>query len=164
MCAVHTINLRARMWPPLLDHTFGNVWTFVSALLTSEGKEEYHDLVSLLRGAIRKIDIDHVKKLQNGDWYLEDLKRANEHFYKGYLEFCSFSSWCRFLMYGVDYGWGKPVWVCTATTPFKNVVILTSSSCGEGIEAWVNMDMAILEHDHKLLSLGTNEVHGCSKT
>ena len=59
-------------------------------------------------------------------------------------------------MYEVDYGWGKPVWVCTTSRPFKNVVILMSTRDGDGIEAWVNMtedSMAMLEHDHKLLSL-----------
>ncbi|XP_059658977.1 stemmadenine O-acetyltransferase-like [Cornus florida] len=149
--AVHAVNMRPQMKPPLPDHSFGNVWTYATALSTSKGKQDYHDLVSLLRGAIRKIDVDHVKKVQNGDWYMKDLKRVKENLCKGDLEFCNFSSWCRFPMYEVDYGWGKPVWVCTTTMPFKNLVILMSTSCGEGIEAWVSMvedDMAMFEHDH----------------
>ncbi|CAK9143470.1 unnamed protein product [Ilex paraguariensis] len=136
--AVHAVNLRPKMNPPLSDHAFGNLWSFA------------------LANAIRKINEDYVKKLQDGDDYLNFLKRSKEQFSRGDLEFCNFSSWCRFPVYEVDYGWGKPVWVCTTAMPFKNVVILMSTRDGDGIDAWVNMvedNMAMLEHDHKLLSL-----------
>uniref|UniRef100_A0A5B7C948 Vinorine synthase-like n=1 Tax=Davidia involucrata TaxID=16924 RepID=A0A5B7C948_DAVIN len=144
--ATHAVNLRPRMSPPLPDHAFGNIWRIAFATATIDG-----DLVGQLRSSIKKIDGDYVKNyIQNedGDGYLEYLKKAQENLYKGEIELCNFSSWCRFPVYEVDYGWGKPVWVCTTTMPFKNVVILMSTSCGEGIEAWVNMledDMAMLD-------------------
>ncbi|KAA8542162.1 hypothetical protein F0562_023314 [Nyssa sinensis] len=146
--AIHAVNLRPRMSPPLPDHAFGNIWRFSCALATIDNG----DLVGQLRSSIMKIDSDFVKNLQNGDGYVEYLNKAEESFSKGEIESCNFSSWCRFPVYDVDYGWGKPVWVCTATMPFKNVVILMNTSCGEGIEAWVSMledDMAMLEQrDH----------------
>ncbi|CAK9172568.1 unnamed protein product [Ilex paraguariensis] len=154
--SIHAVNLRPKMNPPLPDHAFGNLWRVALALLLPpDGAGDYHDLVTQLRNAIRKINSDYVKKLQTGDEYLEFLNRSTEQFSKGDVEFCNFSSWCRFPVYEVDYGWGKPVWVCTTTMPFKNVVILMSTRSGDGIEAWVNMvedDMVMLEQDHKLLS------------
>ncbi|CAK9172671.1 unnamed protein product, partial [Ilex paraguariensis] len=154
--AVHAVNLRPKMNPPLSNHAFGNLWSFALAVSKPEEDKDYHDLVFKLRSAIRKINGDYVKKLQDGEEYLNYLKRSKEQFSRGDLEFCNFSSWCRFPVYEVDYGWGKPVWVCTTAMPFKNVVILMSTRDGDGIEAWVNMvedNMAMLEHDHKLLPL-----------
>ncbi|KAA8542164.1 hypothetical protein F0562_023316 [Nyssa sinensis] len=101
--AVHAVNLRSRMSSPLPDHAFGNIWRFSSALATIDNG----DLVGQLRSSIKKIDSDYVKNLQNGDGYVEYLKKAKENFSKGEIELCNFSSWCRFPVYDVDYGWAS---------------------------------------------------------
>nr|GMD36981.1 vinorine synthase-like [Ipomoea batatas] len=135
--AVHAVNLRSRMDPPLPDVTFGNLWRPAIAVTSPETTQD--DLVSQLRTSIRKINAGHAKSLQNCNLYLENLHKAQEMFCKGETEFCSFSSWCRFPIYEVDFGWGRPVWACTTTFPYKNVIILMSTKSGDGIEAWVNM-------------------------
>nr|XP_027109682.1 vinorine synthase-like [Coffea arabica] len=156
VAAVHAVNLRPRMNPVLPDHAFGNLWRHALAIPVAEGEKGYQNLAGDLRNAIRNINSNYVKTLQIGDEYLHALKKTMELVSKGDIEFCNFSSWCRFPVYEVDYGWGKPTWVCTTTLPFKNVVILMSTSCGEGIEAWVNMleeDMASFESDHMQLEV-----------
>ncbi|XP_031091468.1 stemmadenine O-acetyltransferase-like [Ipomoea triloba] len=135
--AVHAVNLRSRMNPPLPDLTFGNLWRPAIAVTSPETTQD--DLVSHLRTSIRKINAEHAKALQNCHLYLENLHKAQEMFCKGEAEFCSFSSWCRFPIYEVDFGWGRPVWACTTTFPYKNVIILMSTKSGDGIEAWVNI-------------------------
>ncbi|KAG6413172.1 hypothetical protein SASPL_125876 [Salvia splendens] len=111
----------------LLLHMFGNCWRPAIAMSGAEGSEA--ELVGKLRGSV-------------------------DMFIKGGVEFSNFSSWCRFPVYEVDFGWGKPVWVCTTTLPFKNLVILMSTPCGEGIEAWVNIveeDLKMFEQSQQLV-------------
>ncbi|CAN4099242.1 unnamed protein product [Withania somnifera] len=76
-------------------------------------------------------------------------------FRKGDLEVCNFTSWCRFPVYEVDYGWGTPEWVCSPIRSFKNLVILMGTKDGDGIEASVNLleeDMPLFENDPEILS------------
>ena len=113
-----------------------------------------------MRKEIRKFNSKYVKKLQKGDEYLKILKKSVEFASKGDVELCNLSSWCRFPMYEVDFGWGKATWVSTTAFPFKNVVILMSTSCGEGIEAWLNMledDMPSFQSNHRHLSVAAKD-------
>ncbi|XP_027109684.2 stemmadenine O-acetyltransferase-like [Coffea arabica] len=160
VAAVHAVNMRPRMNPALEDHAFGNIWTHTVAIPMLQGEKGYENLVGDLRKAIRNINSNYVKKLQNGDEYLKILKKSVEFASKGDVELCNFSSWCRFPMYEVDFGWGKPTWVSTTAFPFKNVVILMSTSCGEGIEAWLNMledDMPSFQSNHRHLSVAAKD-------
>ncbi|XP_059644521.1 stemmadenine O-acetyltransferase-like [Cornus florida] len=164
VCAVlHAVNLRERMVPPLSKHYFGNVWRVAISPSTIENEEEHHMLVDKLRNAIREVDNDYIKKLVYGNGYMDFLKNACQNFHQSEIMFCNFTSWCRFPVYEVDFGWGKPNWVCSPYRPFKNVVILMSTRDGYGIEAWVNMlkeDMDIFEHDPELLSFVSSTVSG----
>ncbi|KAG6410595.1 hypothetical protein SASPL_128657 [Salvia splendens] len=149
--AAHAVNLRPRKSPPFSQHMFGNCWRPAIALSGAEASEA--ELVGKLRGAITRMDGDFIGQIENGE-YLNVLSRSVDLFIKGGVEFSNFSSWCRFPMYEVDFGWGKPVWVCTTTLPFKNLVILMGTPCGEGIEAWVNIveeDMKMFEQSQQLV-------------
>ncbi|KAL2459583.1 HXXXD-type acyl-transferase family protein [Forsythia ovata] len=139
--ALHAVNLRPRTSPPLSQHAFGNCWTPAIALFTADdnNKHEYEDLAKELGKVIREIDSDYIEQMQNEE-YLINLSKLNDLVYvDGEVEVCNFSSWCRFPIYEVNYGWGKPLWVCTTTLPIKNLAILMSTKTGDGIEAWVNM-------------------------
>ncbi|KAK4480874.1 hypothetical protein RD792_011726 [Penstemon davidsonii] len=136
--AVHAVNLRQRSIPPLSEHAFGNSWSHALALLSEQEDTSISGCAKKLRAAIRKIDNHLIKQVQNGE-YLNRHTKSADLYSSGKIEFFNFSSWCRFPVYDVDFGWGKPVWVCPTTLPFKNLVILISTPCGEGIEAWVNL-------------------------
>ncbi|KAM2656291.1 hypothetical protein EV1_011816 [Malus domestica] len=158
MAISHVGYLRERMAPPLPEHSFGNIWRVaVASIMKDESKPELHDFVVQLRKVIRKIDDDCVRKLQGEDGFshaCEPLKETSELVSEGEVEFFRFSSWIRFSLYNTDFGWGKPTWACISNVPIKNVVILLSSSSGDGIEAWVTLDeedMAKFESDHELL-------------
>ncbi|KAK6148130.1 hypothetical protein DH2020_019042 [Rehmannia glutinosa] len=146
--AVHAVNMRPRANPQIPEHAFGNCWRPGFAFL-----EDDCDIVNKLRDAIREIDEGYVNKVQNGE-YLRLLSKSVDLVKGDDVEICNFSSWCRFPMYEVDFGWGKPVWVCTTTLPFKNLVILMSTPCGGGIEAWVNVphdELNMLQTHYDLL-------------
>ncbi|XP_031092490.1 stemmadenine O-acetyltransferase-like isoform X1 [Ipomoea triloba] len=135
--ATQNVNLRARMNPPLPDATFGNLWSLANT--TEKPSETDDDLVFQLRTSIREINAEYVEALQNGKGHSEHLRKWHERFSgEGEAEFLEFTSVCRFPIYEVDFGWGKPVWACITTFPYKNLVILMSTKCGDGIEAWIN--------------------------
>ncbi|KAL0375590.1 UNVERIFIED_CONTAM: Stemmadenine O-acetyltransferase [Sesamum calycinum] len=160
--AGHAVNLRTRTGPPhRLENVFGNCFVLKFAFSNSakyEGTvEEFHDLVSKLRSAIRTVDDEYIQKSQGTgeSSYLNDLFVTSPLVLKGDLELCGFSSWCGFPVYEVDYGWGSPIWFCTTAVAAKNSTVLVDSKCGHGIEAWVNVkrdNVEMLETQVNLLS------------
>ncbi|KAL0358361.1 UNVERIFIED_CONTAM: Stemmadenine O-acetyltransferase [Sesamum angustifolium] len=153
------VNVRSKASPPLPAHSFGNGCVSATAWSSKpeseDEQESYAVLVTKLRNAIRDIDQDYVKQVQDGDYY-ERMKKQWDEVDDVWSEACIFSSWCRFGVYEVDYGWGKPVWVSTIGVPFKNVIVFMDTRCGDGIEAWVSMveeDMDVIETNYKHLIL-----------
>ncbi|XP_019159452.1 PREDICTED: vinorine synthase-like [Ipomoea nil] len=135
--ATHNVNLRARMNPPLPEATFGNLWSPVETPPSETCPDDAH-LVFQLRTSMREINAEYVEALQNGKGHSEHLRKWR---LTGEVEaeFLDFSSWCRFPIYEVNFSWGRPVWVCTTSFPYKNFIVLMSTKCGDGIEAWINM-------------------------
>ncbi|XP_023889059.2 stemmadenine O-acetyltransferase [Quercus suber] len=154
--ALFAVNLRTRMDPPLPRNSFGNISRFATVLLSSE---ERNGLVGKVRAAIRKIDNEYVKKLQDHTQHLNYLKEASEKLLKEDIVQFNFSSWCRFPMYEVDFGWGNPMWIGLVSAPSKNVGVFIDTKSGDGIEAWVSLkeeDMAKFESDSELLAYASN--------
>ncbi|OVA20487.1 Transferase [Macleaya cordata] len=136
----HAVNMRTRMVPPLPTNAFGNMYTPVFALLiNAEGEKDhpYPNLVGKIKEAIKKIDGDHVRKLQSTDAYINSIKQRAKVVSSGQEStvMLHFSSWCRFPLYEADFGWGKPTWASTAPLPMENVVVLMDTKSGDGIEA-----------------------------
>ncbi|EEF51839.1 stemmadenine O-acetyltransferase [Ricinus communis] len=158
--AVHAVNLRGRMAPPLDSNSFGNIWQYAVASspqvleIEKENQDYYHGiLVNQLSKAIREINGDYIRKLQSGEWYTKWMKERIKN-----VEVIAFTSWCTFPMYDIDFGWGKPVFATSLGRPFRNVTVFTSNRNGDGIEAWVNLleeDMAMFESDSEVLSFAS---------
>ncbi|KAH6819442.1 hypothetical protein C2S51_003045 [Perilla frutescens var. frutescens] len=151
--AIHAVNLRPRRSPEAIpEQMFGNCFRRTIAFSEAEEEDDDYELVVKLRWAIARIDDDYIRKLEEGE-HMDVLRGSVDLLKNGEVELCSFSSWRRFPVYEVDFGWGKPVWVCTTTLPYKNLVVLMSTPCGEGIEAWANM----VEEDMKVFEQCLNE-------
>ncbi|KAL3812776.1 hypothetical protein ACJIZ3_014044 [Penstemon smallii] len=163
------VDIRSRASPPFPKNFFGNACARALAMTMeketdsrkAKGEYTYHDLAINLRDAIRKIDVDYVKRMEDGHNFLKYLSTSEENdpcFKDGRitLETCGFSSWCRLPLYDVaDYGWGKPVWVSPVAIPVKNMIVLLDTKTGNGIEAWVNMlkeDIALIDTNYHLIS------------
>ncbi|KAL1531706.1 shikimate O-hydroxycinnamoyltransferase [Salvia divinorum] len=127
--AGHAVNLRPRAGLP--DRAFGNCVVVVTAALSPDG-----DAVSRLRAAIRGVGGEFI----NGHMKDEKLRRMMDESDDVLREpgSCVFSSWVRFGLYEVDFGWGKPSRVCSGF-PYANIVLLVDTPAGDGIEAWVNV-------------------------
>ncbi|KAL4638767.1 hypothetical protein ACB092_03G170200 [Castanea dentata] len=140
---LHAVNLRTKTEPPLPYAYFG----------TSRGG--FCGIIKPMREAIKKIDGDFVKMLQQGDVYLKYANENNSRFVKGVELKLSFTSLCKFPLYEVDCGWGKPAWVSAAKFTFKNVVVFIYTKSGDCIEAWFHLkekDMAYFETYKELLA------------
>ncbi|KAK4792266.1 hypothetical protein SAY86_022701 [Trapa natans] len=69
-------------------------------------------------------------------------------------DFYNCSSWCNFRLYETDFGRGRPAWVATGGSEFKNSIVLVDSNDKEGVEVWLTLtetDMTELESDQELL-------------
>ncbi|KAL0372668.1 UNVERIFIED_CONTAM: Stemmadenine O-acetyltransferase [Sesamum calycinum] len=160
--ASHAVNLRGRTSPPLvLENVFGNCFMSTTAL-SDASNAAFHDLVSKLRSAIKKVNDDYIRKAKTGDSYLNDVSKLVSPIMNGELELCAFSSWCRYPVYEVDYGWGNPISFCTSFAPMKNTVILVNSRSGDGIEALIAMpqhNVPVLETQIRLLSCTPTQIN-----
>ncbi|XP_022135273.1 vinorine synthase-like [Momordica charantia] len=155
--AIHAVNLRGKMDPPLPPNSSGNLWWFAIAVAEVEMKKRHQYLVKQIRNAIEEIDSDLVRNLQQAGVPPHMWSKTGKHGHPaaGEVEFCNFTSWCRFPVYEADFGWGKPTWVCSPSRPFKNVVVLMTTRDGDGIEAWVTLneqDMASFQQDSELVT------------
>ncbi|KAL0397400.1 UNVERIFIED_CONTAM: Stemmadenine O-acetyltransferase [Sesamum calycinum] len=143
---------------PSLENAFGNGYFLCAAEL---GHDQYSwplpELVSKLGRAIRTIDDEYIRETEMEDRYLSDLGKLSNLVSEGEADIgFIFSSWCRFPTYEVDFGWGKPFWVCTTALLMNHLVILTSTRDGDGIEAWINLlpdQLQSLENQFKLIGI-----------
>ncbi len=97
--------------------------------------------------------MDYVKKLQEGNEHLDLIKEFGAKIMTENIVPLYFTSFCRFPIYEVDFGWGNPIWARRVSLPFKNVVVFIDTKSGGGIEAWVNRkeeDMTKFESDTQL--------------
>lgn len=143
--ATHIVNIRGRMVPPLPEHSIGNFIQFAvtDPLLLVENKQvELLDLAMMVKKAIMRFDADYVSTLVGDtgfDVVVEAIKQVINMNYEG-IQWYNFTSWTRFPLYDADFGWGKPIWVSTIIFPVRNNIIFMPTRCGEGIEAWVNLE------------------------
>jgi shikimate O-hydroxycinnamoyltransferase len=149
------VDLRKRMVPLLSQKCVGNLIWFLVVI-----NPELHDLIFKIRQGLCEFREVYPKKFGGEEkdlsFIFECLKQDTSLVTKinDDHSWILYSSWCRFSMYEVDFGWGKPIWVTTSTCPVKNVIVLMDTRDGDGIEAIVNMnknDMIMFEHDVELL-------------
>ncbi|KAH7867330.1 hypothetical protein Vadar_032015 [Vaccinium darrowii] len=130
------------MDPPLSEYTFGNLIRGADVSVNSE--MGLGELVSKTREAIGKIDSEYLKELQGENGYDMVVRHSNEAmewYFDKEVDYFLFTSWCRFPTYESDFGWGRPVWVSSASWAAPNtIVLLDSMSDIGGIEAWFTMD------------------------
>ncbi|KAL7164830.1 hypothetical protein ACSBR2_040678 [Camellia fascicularis] len=137
---VQAVNLRPRANPPLPETCLGNLSRFAVAVPSMEGSaEDGFGLITQMREAMKKIDGDYVKELQEGN----PIPKANQldgKFKKGEKmgSFFTFTSASRFPVYEADFGFGKPIWFTMGAQSVGNVVILLPTT-SDGMQAFINM-------------------------
>ncbi|GFP98653.1 vinorine synthase [Phtheirospermum japonicum] len=136
--AWHVVNLRPRITSPAMENVFGNC-ILKQYIFSDDVGPEFHEPVGRLRSGLREVNEEYIWKAGKDDGYLNGVSKAFDLTVNGEMETCGFSSWSRFPVYDVDFGMGKPVWVCPTSCPEKNVCFLMGTKDGDGIELLVNM-------------------------
>ncbi|KAJ0936860.1 putative vinorine synthase [Helianthus annuus] len=147
------VNLRNVIVPKAPENFCGNFITLANAQTeVSEGDNmvDLHFLVKLLQDSTNKTKSGYARALSHSKGFSEPLKTINGN---DDANMYTFSSWCKFLLYTVDFGWGKPVWRST-NMKFPQTVVMMDGEESDGVEAWVSLvkkkkkkEMCELERD-----------------
>nr|Q9ZTK5.1 RecName: Full=Deacetylvindoline O-acetyltransferase; AltName: Full=Acetyl-coenzyme A:deacetylvindoline 4-O-acetyltransferase [Catharanthus roseus]AAC99311.1 deacetylvindoline 4-O-acetyltransferase [Catharanthus roseus] len=163
---LQAINLR-----PILELPQNSVGNLVSIYFSRTIKEndylnekEYTKLViNELRKEKQKIKNLSREKLTYVAQMEEFVKSLKEFDISNFLDIDAYlsDSWCRFPFYDVDFGWGKPIWVCLFQPYIKNCVVMMDYPFGDdyGIEAIVSFEqekMSAFEKNEQLLQFVSN--------
>ncbi|KAJ4721182.1 Vinorine synthase-like [Melia azedarach] len=156
LVASTAVNLRKRMSPPLPEQSIGNVIQSTTANWPMKKNINYNKLAEKLHEATSMITDDYVRKVHANGGFLNHLKNAMEGSSMNNNSVKNFpiNSWLRFSFYGVDFGWGKPIWV-SSVMKCKDVAILLDSHDDKGIEALVGLsqkEMVKFEQDPGILA------------
>ncbi|KAJ0262538.1 hypothetical protein HA466_0054450 [Hirschfeldia incana] len=138
----------------------GNLHTAFFLKKDAESELEIHETVAAFRTAkeeVNKMLKDNVQSNTLGQG-LSNMMGSQASEFKPDIDIYSMSSWCGKPFYGVDFGWGSPVWIGSATHTITDkmvYVLLVDSKDGVGVEAWINLpaeDMSVFVHDQELLA------------
>ncbi|XVE74855.1 hypothetical protein DITRI_Ditri12bG0051700 [Diplodiscus trichospermus] len=154
------VNLRKRMKLPHSENFIGNFISKSIAQATPDCETKLEGLVQKLRNGMREFNENSLRKLQGSDAISAIIDLAKEVVNlctSADFDYYSCSSWCRFELYGADFGWGKPGWAASGVTA-PNCCILMDTRDGEGVEAWLTLteaEMAFFEHNEELLAFAS---------
>ncbi|KAL3728643.1 hypothetical protein ACJRO7_033253 [Eucalyptus globulus] len=155
------VNIRKRTEPPLPPSSVGCLISYFTAKVDENDEHHEKDLLPLLVAKMREGMEDffenNAKKFGGSESFstMCELNKAVGELMSTYgPSFYGITSWCRFGLYEVDFGWGKPEWTSLCRSEQMNVVVLTDARDGQGAEAWVTLgeaEMAAFEKHQDLL-------------
>ncbi|XP_048440774.1 acyltransferase Pun1-like [Pyrus x bretschneideri] len=157
-----SVNLRTRMVPPVPQNSVGCMVWIYTVSTAEDSVIELHDLVAQLKQNMTRFCDSYAQKFRGKDqWpviFQECLQESMVEFSRPNLVMYKCTSWCRFPMYEVDFGWGKPIWITVPSCTTKDCFILLDTKNGEGIEAYVNLEkqqLDVFERDEELLAFAS---------
>ncbi|XP_071690664.1 epi-neemfruitin B 7-O-acetyltransferse L7AT-like [Rutidosis leptorrhynchoides] len=156
------VNIRKRASPAFTENSIGNFAMPVKANCFPGSKPNLSTLMGKLRESILTINSDYVESLKGEKGHetvnkmLKELKPLTNT--TKVVEHIACSCVLNSGIYDLDFGWGKPIWFCIHFQKRKNIVLLTDTPKGGGVEATVTLsrdEMEIVEGDNELLSYAT---------
>lgn len=152
------------MDPAVPETAVGNlVWSFV-VTVEEESHMALHEMVKRMRNGMKEFIENEAKTFKEEGGFkvvMESFKdrveilTGNEN--EGSMVIYKCSSWCKFPVLEIDFGWGKPVWNCCVNKLVSNTIALMDTKDGNGVEAFVTLDeddMELFEQDEELLHYG----------
>ncbi|XP_057431636.1 BAHD acyltransferase BIA1-like [Lotus japonicus] len=152
------VNLRPRMEPAVSDTAVGNfVWPF-AVTVEEESHLELHEMVWRMREAMKEFLETKAGRFREEGGFevvMECLKERALLLNRNNKDIVVYkcTSWCKFPLLGLDFGWGKPVWSCSVNNLVSNTIALMDTKDG-GVEACVTLseeEMDLFQQDEHLL-------------
>ncbi|KAJ4848616.1 hypothetical protein Tsubulata_016181 [Turnera subulata] len=158
-----SVNMRGKTMAALPENCCGNLVGVAAAKHIPEDGEnnetvQLGPLVSRLHEGIRR-RVAECAQVLNGDDLLAMTNRSYQEMGEALenegFDFFVIVSWCRFPIYEVDFGWGKPIWAHTT----EQSLLLSDTVDGDGVEAWIGLDensLQLFEQDPDIIAFTTN--------
>lgn len=153
-----SVDIRKSVVPPLSDDSIGNLMGYYAAQ-TDENELELQGLVAQLRRGIEELSNNYAKGPGKDQAIRESVTEVHNNFVKrdDTINFYVGTDLGNYkLLYEVNFGWGKPIWLSNVpAASSNNVAYLVSTRKDDGIEAWVTLseeDMAAFERNQELLA------------
>ncbi|CAN1174310.1 Stemmadenine O-acetyltransferase [Linum perenne] len=163
---VEAVNLRKMTNPPLPWGSIGNVFWWATAAASPD--TEMAELGRMVSEAVGVYQSEYVESMQGESGYesmsgyFEQLEGMLFQEGEEKADILAFTSWVGFGFPGLDFGWGKPIWVTVmgkVGRASRNFTVLVESLDGKGgIEAWITLDadrMSVVERDPLLLEFAS---------
>ncbi|KAM0058651.1 putative salutaridinol 7-O-acetyltransferase [Helianthus debilis subsp. tardiflorus] len=145
------VNVRGKTNANIPELALGNLYAMVTTKIMDSSRMQLNEVVTSMRNGRMEVEgvreVEDIGKMMVNAW----LTLMRDH-----VRTYGVSSVCRFPLYQVDFGWGKPVRVMLRSGGVEgNVFVLmdTPPSCGEGIEATVHLEekeMSVFQEDKEL--------------
>ncbi|KAL4562324.1 hypothetical protein LXL04_034524 [Taraxacum kok-saghyz] len=148
------VNIRPRCSPPLPETSIGNTLFGTFAGLNPETSDlGLASIAAQLKDAVANVTSESIEELRGEDGhvrFVEGLRNSMESFSDFGREYYLSTSMCNSGTKDADFGWGKPVWVCTGNVNedipiFMNRIIMVDSCSNDGIEVWVTLEKQVVD-------------------
>ncbi|KAL3812405.1 hypothetical protein ACJIZ3_013673 [Penstemon smallii] len=150
------IDLRSKNSPPLPPYCIGNMAITTNSICARNEDAGLHSLVEKLKNEDDQVDSEFIEKLkgEEGSRNIEGLLLNEVDYDRNKdVEITSVTNMCNGMMYEINFGWGRPVYVSVGdgesyAPSMKNSVILMDTIYRDEIEAWVTLsedDMTVFE-------------------
>ncbi|PON77158.1 Transferase [Parasponia andersonii] len=158
-----SVNLRKRTVPPLPENSIGNLFWMLPVTIEDGNSIEFHELVSKMKRETTLFydeTVQRIKGDEDGNSLVFESVKERDEILKSVSDVDIYwcSSWCKFRLYEMDFGWGKPVWVSSGVVSSSNLIVFEDAKCVDGIQAWVTLDpqvMAVFERDEEIMSFAS---------
>ena len=134
----------------------GNFVWALAVTAEEESDVELHVLVRRMREGMREFVETKAERFKEDGAFgvvMESLKERGEVISNSVVVY-KCSSWCKFPLLKVDFGWGEAVWMCSVNKMVSNTIALMDTRDGHGVEAFVTLDhqdMTFFEQHQELL-------------
>ncbi|XP_030525154.1 acetyl-CoA-benzylalcohol acetyltransferase-like [Rhodamnia argentea] len=156
-----TFNLREKINLAIPANSCGNLFAMIFGRscepIASKSKLEFKEMVNITSKMIsdaRKKYAAVVDREEFCSMVCNSIAEFVENVSSGEECPIAFSSWCRFGLYEIDFGWGRPVLVHNISLNLKSIFLMDHEESG-GIDAWITTsedEMILLKQDPDILA------------